>query len=148
MAGPFPSASRPYPKTRCRSDRGRSIPPSTGWNGRAGSEHAGRRPKTTAGQSITNSPRRAVDNWRRKPGPGAVSPQSLTEFSTRFSVRPMLHDFRFRMRSFFRRRRAETDLDDELQFHLAKEAEKYEAAGMSRELAVRRARLSLGGLDL
>lgn len=59
----------------------------------------------------------------------------------------MLDDLIFRIRALFRRARAESDLDDELRFHLERETEKYQAAGMSREEATRRARLALGGLD-
>ncbi|HTA43940.1 MAG TPA: ABC transporter permease [Bryobacteraceae bacterium] len=59
----------------------------------------------------------------------------------------MLDDLFFRARALFRRNEAEADLDGELQFHLAKETEKYEAAGMPRAAAIRRARLALGGLD-
>lgn len=59
----------------------------------------------------------------------------------------MLDDLLFRIRMLLRRSRAETDLDDELQFHVEKEAEKHMAAGMAREAAIRRARVALGGLD-
>src|SRR5687767_16040260 len=41
----------------------------------------------------------------------------------------------------------ERELDDELQFHLEREAEKYERAGVPHEEAMRRARLSFGGIE-
>ncbi|HEY6290775.1 MAG TPA: ABC transporter permease [Terriglobia bacterium] len=50
-------------------------------------------------------------------------------------------------RRFFRRRRAETQLDAELCFHLDQQIADYVAAGMTPEEARRRARLEFGGLD-
>src|SRR5215208_1953777 len=41
----------------------------------------------------------------------------------------------------------ERELDDELRFHLEREAEKYERAGVPREEAMRRARLTFGGIE-
>src|SRR5688572_10687745 len=51
-----------------------------------------------------------------------------------------------RLRSIFRRARAEQDLDDELSFHVAMQAHAARAAGISETDAVRRARLDLGGV--
>ena len=59
----------------------------------------------------------------------------------------ILNDVRFRMRALFRRAALERELDDELRFHIDREAEKYVAAGVPRHEAERRARLSFGGLD-
>lgn len=59
----------------------------------------------------------------------------------------MLRDFLFRLRTLLRRSRAESDLDEELRFHLEREAEKYGSAGIPAEEARRRARLAFGGLD-
>ena len=56
-------------------------------------------------------------------------------------------DLRYRMRALVRRGQMERDLDDELRFHVAREAEKYERLGMAREDALRRARLAFGGMD-
>ncbi len=56
-------------------------------------------------------------------------------------------DLRYRLRALFRRGALERDLDDELRYHLEREAEKYAAAGMSLAEARRRARLALGGVD-
>jgi putative ABC transport system permease protein len=50
-------------------------------------------------------------------------------------------------KGLFRRRRLEAELDEELRFHLAMEAEAQERLGASREEAVRRAVLNLGGLE-
>jgi len=58
-----------------------------------------------------------------------------------------LNELRYRLRALFRRDSVERELDAELQFHLETEAEKYVAAGMPREEAVRRARLAFGGVE-
>jgi putative ABC transport system permease protein len=52
-----------------------------------------------------------------------------------------------RTRALLRRRAVERELDDELRFHLARQADKHQAAGLSRDAAERRARLELGGLE-
>jgi len=59
----------------------------------------------------------------------------------------MLSDWKIRLRALFRRASVETEMDDELRFHLERQTEKYVAAGMSREQAARRARIELGGLE-
>jgi putative ABC transport system permease protein len=51
------------------------------------------------------------------------------------------------VRGLFHRRRLEAELDEELRFHLAMEAEAQERLGASREEAARRAVLNLGGLE-
>jgi predicted permease len=50
-----------------------------------------------------------------------------------------------RIRAIFGRR-AESELDDELQFHLAQQVDEHMAAGMSRAAAERAARRALGGI--
>jgi len=57
----------------------------------------------------------------------------------------MLSDLLYRVRALFGRRRMESDLDDELRFHVEREAEKYRRAGMSDEQARRQARIAFGG---
>ena len=59
----------------------------------------------------------------------------------------MLNDLLFRLRSLFRRKAAETELDDELRFHFDSHVQKYESSGLTREEALRRARLEFGGID-
>ncbi len=56
-------------------------------------------------------------------------------------------DVRYRLRSLFRRGELERELDEELEYHLAREAEAYVAAGLSPEEARRRAALAFGGVD-
>jgi predicted permease len=56
-------------------------------------------------------------------------------------------EVRYRLRALFRRDAIERELDDELRFHLEREAEKSVAAGLPREEAMRRARLTFGGVD-
>ena len=60
----------------------------------------------------------------------------------------MLDDFRFRLRTLFRRSAAEDDLDDELRFHLERAAERHEARGLSPREARRRARVEFGQVDV
>jgi predicted permease len=57
----------------------------------------------------------------------------------------MLSDLFYRLRAFFRRQSVEDELQEELQYHLEREAEKYRKAGTTPEEAMRRARLALGG---
>ena len=59
----------------------------------------------------------------------------------------MLHDLLYRMRALFRREALDRDLDEELQFHLEREAEKVQRGGVAAEESGRRARLSFGGVE-
>ena len=61
--------------------------------------------------------------------------------------RVLLHDLFFRLRTLMRRPAAESELDEELRFHLERQIEKYVKSGMSEAEAIRRARLEFGGLD-
>src|SRR5262245_39106991 len=51
-----------------------------------------------------------------------------------------------RLRSIMRRTRAESDVEDELSFHLAMEAQAAREAGVKEDDAVRQARIALGGV--
>jgi putative ABC transport system permease protein len=59
----------------------------------------------------------------------------------------MFIDLAHRFRSLVRRRTVEEDLDDELRFHLERLVDRYVAAGLPRDEALRRARLAIGGFD-
>jgi predicted permease len=59
----------------------------------------------------------------------------------------MLADLIFRLRSLVRRNRVEAELDDELRFHFEQQVEKSVRSGLTRDEAVRRARLLFGGMD-
>jgi predicted permease len=59
----------------------------------------------------------------------------------------ILSEIRFRLLALFRRDRLERDLDDELQFHLDREAEKHRQAGLPVEEASRRARAAFGSVS-
>ena len=59
----------------------------------------------------------------------------------------IVSDIRYRLRALFRRREVEQELDQELRFHLEREAEKYLQEGLSPEEAMRRARVAFGGVD-
>jgi hypothetical protein len=57
----------------------------------------------------------------------------------------MLNDLLHRFRAFFHRSAVETELDEELHYHLEREAEKYRHTGISALEADRLAKLALGG---
>jgi predicted permease len=59
----------------------------------------------------------------------------------------VLSDIQYRLRALFSRASVEQELDDELRFHIEREAEKYEREGMLHEAALRRARLAFGGVE-
>ena len=59
----------------------------------------------------------------------------------------MLSDLVIRLRSLLRQRTVESELDDELTFHVAHLVDKFIAAGVPLEEARRRARLELGGME-
>ena len=58
----------------------------------------------------------------------------------------MFSDLRVRFRSLFRRTAVTQEIDQELQFHIEQQMEKYLQAGLTREEARRRVRLEFGGL--
>jgi predicted permease len=59
----------------------------------------------------------------------------------------MLQDLRFRMRSLFRRRTVERELDQELEWHLAHLENKLLQSGLTPQEASRQARFALGGIE-
>jgi predicted permease len=59
----------------------------------------------------------------------------------------LLSELRYRLRALFHRGDMERELDAELRFHVDKEAEKLVREGMARDEALRRARLTFGGVD-
>jgi predicted permease len=59
----------------------------------------------------------------------------------------LISDISFRLRSLLRRKTVEAELDDELRFHFEQQVERYIRSGLTREKAVRRARLLFGGID-
>ena len=59
----------------------------------------------------------------------------------------MLDDFLFRVRSLFRKKAVEAELDDELRFHMNGQLDKLLKSGLPREEALRRVRMEFGGLD-
>jgi predicted permease len=56
-------------------------------------------------------------------------------------------DIRYRVRALLRRTAVESELDEELRFHLERETGKHEAAGVPRDEAVRLARVAFGGVE-
>ena len=61
--------------------------------------------------------------------------------------RDVWHDLRYRIRAFMQRDVAESDLDAEIEDHLAREAEALERSGLSPADARQEARLAFGGLE-
>src|SRR5436190_641926 len=59
----------------------------------------------------------------------------------------MLPDLRFRLRALFKPASADEDLADELRFHIERQAEKYQQAGLPPAEARRRAALNFGGSE-
>src|SRR5579859_7504265 len=57
----------------------------------------------------------------------------------------MFNDLLFRLRSLFRRETVESEADAELHFHFDQQVEKYLKSGLTREDAIRRARIEFGG---
>jgi predicted permease len=58
-----------------------------------------------------------------------------------------ISDLRYRLRAVFQRRTVARELDEELRFHLEREAQKLEATGLPPDEAMRRARLAFGGVE-
>jgi len=56
-------------------------------------------------------------------------------------------DIRYRIRAVARRSAVEREMNEELRFHLEREADKYEARGLARDEALRRARIAFGGVE-
>lgn len=59
----------------------------------------------------------------------------------------MLNDLTYRVRSLFRRRHLNAELDEELRDHIERETSKYVRSGMTPEEAERQARIALGGIE-
>jgi putative ABC transport system permease protein len=59
----------------------------------------------------------------------------------------VLSELRYRLRAVFRRGGLDRELDEELRFHLEREAEKLVRAGVAPRDAMRRSRLALGGVE-
>lgn len=59
----------------------------------------------------------------------------------------MFNDLLYRLRSLFRRKRMEVDLDDEVRFHFEQQVAKNVRECMSQQEALRQARLTFGGID-
>ena len=60
----------------------------------------------------------------------------------------MFSDLWHRARGLFEHRTVETELDEELRFHLERQVEKYVQSGLSKEEAQRQARVEFGGVEL
>ena len=59
----------------------------------------------------------------------------------------MWSDLLHRLRALVRRRAVENELDEELQFHFKRQVDKFVQSGLDRAEAIRRARLTFGGIE-
>src|SRR5437879_2460104 len=59
----------------------------------------------------------------------------------------MWNDLLLRLRSLFRRKRVESELEDELRFHFENQVSKLVQSGLTPAEARRRARLEFGGME-
>src|SRR5947209_4414032 len=59
----------------------------------------------------------------------------------------MLNDLLLRLRSLFRRKNVEAELDEELRFHFEKQVSKFQQSGLAPKEARRLARLEFGGME-
>jgi predicted permease len=59
----------------------------------------------------------------------------------------MLNDLYIRLRSLFRPRTVDNELNEELRFHMEQQSQKYQRAGLTAEEAQRRVKLEFGGLN-
>src|SRR5258708_2271292 len=59
----------------------------------------------------------------------------------------MWDDLHFRLRALLRRDAAERELEEELEYHVERQAAIYRERGFSPEEALRRSRLDFGGVD-
>src|SRR6266446_3221758 len=59
----------------------------------------------------------------------------------------MWNDLLLRLRSLFRRKNVEAEVDEELRFHFEKQVSKFMQSGMPPQEAKRRARLEFGGME-
>jgi len=59
----------------------------------------------------------------------------------------VLSDLRHRLRSVFKRSTVDRDIDDELRFHVERQIERYQKAGLDQAEAARRAQVEFGGID-
>src|SRR6266851_4840727 len=59
----------------------------------------------------------------------------------------MWNDLLLRLRSLFRRKNVEAEIDEELRFHFEKQVSKFMQSGLTPEEAKRRARLPFGGME-
>ena len=58
-----------------------------------------------------------------------------------------MHDVFYRLRALLRRKATESELDDELRFHLERQTQKFRSSGFSDAEAERRARIDLWGAE-
>src|SRR5215471_10285276 len=128
-----------------RSATARSIQRCTNWSRKAGSRPSGSRRKTIGEPSSTPSLAWEGSSCRRKPHIGSgFRAQSRAWCGWRrpeMRVQHWFYTVPLRLRSIFRRRQVERDLDEELQYHLDNKIEELLARGLdpaeARNVALR-----------
>src|SRR6202795_3683844 len=136
----------------CRSAKGLSTRHCTSWSRKAGSRPSGSRQRTTGERSFTRSRAWAESNSnrRRRTGSGCRLPSRTSSSFPRLRTMRLKHWWftaPLRLKSIFRRRRVEQELDEELQFHLEQKIEEGLAEGLPPEEARDRAMRAMGGLE-
>src|SRR5262249_50795172 len=142
--GASPSVSSRFLKTFYRWARDRFTRRCTGWSSADGSARSGARLTTTAAPSFIRLPAPAAINWKKRWASGKSSPLRLPWYCSKTEA-----DMRWlkSITALFSKRKLETDLDDEVRFHLEKQIELNRAAGMSAEEARRQALIEFGGIE-
>src|SRR5262244_884655 len=133
-----------------RSATAPSIQRCTNWSRKAGSRPSGSRPKTIGEPSSTRSLAWSASSCRRKPQIGSASrAQSRAWCGWRrpeMRVQHWFYTIPLRLRSIFRRRQVERDLDEELQYHLDRKIEESLSRGLDPAEARNAALRAMDGL--
>src|SRR5688572_8819088 len=143
-----PSRSAPPRRTCCKSRPATSTRPFIGSKRRAGSSPAGRRPTRASARSTTPSREPENVSWSPSSPSGSNSHSPWPASSGSRSSAVPLHQLSSRLRALVRRRRVESELDDEIRFHLEAEADEQRATGLSEADAGRAARRDFGNVIL
>src|ERR1700734_1229730 len=95
-----------------------------------------RSPSSASGCYLLSSPPQPVTS------PPAAAPKSIPW--RRSAVTSVSSQIRTRLHALFRRTKVERELDDEIRFHFEQHVEKLVATGVTRDEAIRQARLAFG----
>src|SRR5262245_22789295 len=149
MAGASHSASASFPRKYCECIRVRFILRCTGLSSRAGSRQSGENQRITGAPGTIRSHALGRSTCASSRPTGTAFLLRLTWCWKHESGVAMRwhHKLPLRLRSIFRRNKADQELNDELQFHLQHQMDEYIARGMTPENARAAALRSLGGME-